>query len=57
MMRTLILTGCGLLALGASTVVFCCVRVGALYDQSLSEHPPDQRRKEATENGTESDSG
>lgn len=57
MTRTLVLTGCGLLALGSSTLVFCCVRVGALYDRSLSGYPPDQQRKEADENGFEPNSG
>lgn len=57
MVRTIIGTACGILALGTSAVVYCCLRAGALYDQYLLAPPPEESGKEETEHGTESDTG
>ena len=48
MVKILIGTGCGLLALGSAAALYCCIRVGALHDQCL-EQPPNEHGKEVTE--------
>ena len=56
MVKILIGTGCGLFAVGSAAAMYCCIRVGALYDQCF-EHPPNARRKEDAEYGAKSDTG
>lgn len=56
MVRILIGTCCGLLALGSAVVMCCCIRVGTLYDQCL-EQPPNEHGKEVTEYGAQTDTG
>lgn len=57
MVTVLIGTGCGILALGSAAALYCCMRVGALYDQQFAAHPLNERGKEDAENGAESDNG
>ena len=56
-MIQIVITGCGILVLGISMAVFCCLRVGALYEKALFAYPPDLTGKEDTEHGKESESG
>ena len=56
MVTVLIGTGIGILALGSAAALYCCMRVGALYDQCF-ENPPNERGKEDAEYGAESDNG
>ena len=56
MVKILIGTGCGLLQLGSSVVMYCCIRVGTLYDQCL-EQPPNEHGKEVTKYGAQTDTG
>ncbi len=56
MVKIQIGTCCGLLALGSAAAMYCCMRVGALYDQRF-EHPPNERGKEDAEYGAKSDTG
>ena len=56
MVKILIETGCVILALGSAAAIYCCIRVGALYDQCF-EHPPNERGKEGAEYDTKSDTG
>lgn len=56
MVKILIGTGCGLLALGSAAALYCCIRVGTLYDQCL-EKPPNEHGKEVTEYGAQTDTG
>ena len=56
-MIQIVITGCGILLLGSSVAVFCCLRVGALYEKALLAQPPALTGKEDTEHGKESESG
>ena len=56
-MIQIVITGCGILLLGISMAVFCCLRVGALYEKALFAYPPELTGKEDTEYGKESETG
>ena len=57
MVMLLIGTGCGILALGSAAALYCCMRVGALYDQQFASHPLNEWGKEDAEYGAESGNG